>query len=111
MHNMNQILLIAPTVNATQIPVVLDLRQRSGAEVTSVFSESGGNRVRILVLIGGSLHLVAEISPTNSTAPLQGGEIYLVTKDATPEAAGVFATLGSDATTPSGGTAVEWSGP
>lgn len=108
---MNDILLIAPTTQAVTVPVVIDLRQHAGATVKSVFSEIGGNRVRILVLIGGSLHLVAEISPTNPTAQIQGGEIYLVTKDATPEAAGVFVTLAAGATTPSGGTPVEWSGP
>lgn len=110
---MNQILLIAPTTNATQIPVVLDLRQHAGATVKSVFSESSGNRVRISVLIGGDLRQVAEISATNSIARIPGGEIYCVTKDATPEAAGVFVTLGAygNAQAPAGGSVVEWSGP
>lgn len=92
---MNQILLIAPTTQATSIPVVLDLRQHAGATVKSVFSESSGNRVRISMLIGGELRQVAEISAANPIARIPGGEIYCVTKDVTPEAAGVFVTLGA----------------
>lgn len=111
---MNEILLIAPTTQAVSVPVVLDLRQHSGATVKSVFNEMSGNRVRILMLIGGDLRQVAEISAASPIARIPGGDIYCVTKDSTPEAAGVFITLGAygNAQQPtSGGSAVEWPAP